>query len=295
MEEKPNDSITKLKGRIDAIIKDRPSHKEVLEFIREVMTEQCKIKPKVKTDSVKIDKENIKPTMEGFPLVEKRDLPLDMASATRLFKRLCKVLSRGKGASRDSKRIYQALCSKEINLVELFKQAGAENGDYVSTLSKKLGVREDLLYFLAANSVKPILEAYANELKGYVDQERWWKGYCPICGSPPFIAELREEGERFLVCSSCSYEWRFRRLKCPFCENEDHQGLKYFYAEREGKANRVDVCGKCKRYIKAIDIRELPSDFISSAEDAGTLYLDVLAQEEGYEREGRMYGGFGFW
>ena len=291
MEEKLNDSIAKLKERIDAIIKDRPSHKEVLEFIRDVMIEQYKIRPNVKTDPVKIDKENIKAMMEGFPLVAKSDLPLDMASATKLFERLCKVLSRGKGASQDSTRINQALRSEDINLVELFKQTGAENGEYVSTLSKKLGVREDLLFFLARNSIKPILEAYAAELKENVDQEAWWKGYCPICGSLPFIAELREAGERFLVCSSCSYEWRFKRVKCPFCENEDHKGLRYFYAEGGGKANRVDVCEKCKRYIKAIDIRELPSDFISSAEDAGTLYLDVLAQQEGYKGKEIGHGG----
>jgi FdhE protein len=140
------------------------------------------------------------------------------------------------------------------------------------------------------NSIKPILEVYADELKEYVDQDTWWRGYCPICGSAPLIAGLREEGERFLVCSSCSYEWRFRRLKCPFCENEDHKGLRYFYTEREGKVNRVDVCEKCKTYIKAIDLRELPSDFISFVEDAGTLYMDVLAQTKGYRRLNDVWG-----
>ena len=288
----PNESITKLKKRIDALIKDRPSHKEALEFIREVMTHQYKIRPEIRTEPIKIDKENIKATMEGFPLAAKRELPLDMDSATRLFKRLCNVLSRGTGASRDSKRINQALRSKEINIAELFKQTVAENGEYVSNLSKKLGVREDLLFFLAENSVKPILQAYADELKGNVDQEAWWKGYCPICGSLPFIAQIREEGERFLVCSSCSYQWRFKRLKCPFCENEDQQRLRYFYAEKEGSANRVDVCDKCKRYIKTIDIRGLPLDSMYSVEDAGTLYLDFLAQREGYQRKGIKERGF---
>jgi len=291
MEGKSLDIMTKLKERIDAIIKERPSHREILEFLSEVMVEQYKIKPKVKTEPVKIDQENIKATMEGFPLVAKGDLPLDMASATSLFKRLGKVMSLRKDASGDSKRINEALRRKDLDLAELLKQIGAENGEYVSALSKKLGIRKDLLLFLAENSIRPIWEAYADELKGYVNQERWWRGYCPICGSLPFITELREEGERYLVCSSCSYEWRFGRLKCPFCENEDHKELRYFYSEREGKANRVDVCDKCKTYIKAIDVRELPSDCISFVEDAGTLYLDVLAQEEGYKRRNNVWGG----
>jgi FdhE protein len=282
--------IDMLRKRIDSIIQERPSHKEVLEFLREVMTEQYKIGPKIKTDPAKIGKEKVKGLIEGFPLLDKRDLPLDMALAATLFKGLCRVLSRNKDASQDAKRISRALSSKDIDLVELFKQTGAENGEYVQALSKKLGVGEGLLYFLAENSIRPILEAYAAELKGYVDQEGWWKGYCPICGSLPFIAELREEGERFLVCSSCNFEWRFNRLKCPFCENEDHKELRYFYTEREGKANRVDVCDKCKTYIKAIDVRDLPSGFISFAEDAGTLYMDVLAQAEGYKRRNNVWG-----
>jgi len=281
--------LDRLQKRIDAIIRERPSHKEILEFLREVMTEQYKVRPKIKTESGKIGEEEYKGLMEGFPLLNKRDLPLDMASATILFKRLCKVLSRSKRGSGDSKSITQALRRKDMDLAELFRQAGAENGEYVSTLSKRLGVREDLLFFLAENSIKPILKAYADELKGNVDQEAWWKGYCPICGSPPFIAKFLEEGERFLICSSCSFEWRFMRLTCPFCENEDHKALKYFYSEREGKTTRVDVCDKCGRYIKGVDVQALGGEFIPIVEDLGSLYLDVIAQKEGYEREGTMY------
>ena len=99
------------------------------------------------------------------------------------------------------------------------------------------------------------------------------------------MAELKEEGARFLVCSACGYEWRFNRLKCPFCEHEASAGAKYFFTEKEGKAYRIDVCEKCKRYIKTVDVKELGEDIIPLIEDAGTLYLDVLAQKEGYTKE----------
>ena len=285
MKEKSNHNIDRLKKRVDAIIGERPSHKEILEFLKEVMTEQYKIRANIKTGPAKISEESIKVKGEDSPLLEKRDLSLDMASATKLFKRLCKILTRRKETSLDAKRINQALRSKDMDLDELFKHGGTENGEYLSALSKRLKVKEDLLSFLAGNSIKPIFEAYASELKGYVDQELWRRGYCPMCGSLPFIAELREEGERFLVCSLCGFEWRFMRLKCPFCENEDHKGLRYFYIEKEGKANRVDVCEKCKRYIKAVDTQEVGGEVIPLVEDMGTLYLDILAQKEGYTRE----------
>jgi FdhE protein len=273
------------------MVKERPSHKEVLEFFKDIVTEQYMIGSKVKTSPIEVDEEGLKAKiMEGFPLVEKKALTLDVPLATRLFKRLCKVLNRNKKASHDAEQITRALRNKDIDLMELFKQADSKNVEYISALSKKLGVKEDVLVFLARNSIKPIFEAYANKLKNYVNQETWWRGYCPICGSEPFIAELKEEGARFLVCSSCGYERRFMRLKCPFCENDNHEGLRYFYTEKEGKAYRVDVCEKCKRYIKTVDTKELGEEVIPLLEDMGTLHLDILAQKEGYTREGKAFG-----
>lgn len=284
---KSDNDAAKIKKRVAAMVKERPSHKEVLEFFKDVASEQYSIRSKVKTSPLDINEEDFKAKIiEGFPLVEKRALTMDIPLATRLFKRLCKVLSSNKKASGDAERITKALRNKEIDLLELFKHAGSENGEYVSALSKKLGVKEDVLLFLTKNSVKPIFEAYAEELKKYVDQERWWKNCCPICGSEPYLAEFKEDGARFLVCSSCNFEWRFNRLKCPFCENEDHEKLKYFYTEKEGRAYRIDVCEKCKKYIKTIDTNELGEEVIPIIEDAGTLFLDVLAQKEGYTKEG---------
>ena len=284
---KSDDGTEKLKKRVAVMVKERPSHKEVLKFFEDVAKEQRTIGSKVKTAPVEIDEEDSKNRItEGFPLVEKRALTLDIPSATRLFKRLCRVMSNNKKASQDSERIIHALKNKEIDIMELFKQMDSNGNEYLDNISKKLRVKKDVLAFLVRNSMKPIYEAYAKELGKYVDQEKWWKGYCPICGSEPFMAEFREEGARFLVCSSCGYEWRFNRLKCPFCENADHEKLRYFHTEKEGKAYRIDVCDKCKRYIKTIDTNELGEEVIPIIEDAGTLFLDILAQKEGYTKEG---------
>ena len=283
---KSDTEAEKIKKRVVAMVKERPSHKEVLEFFKDVVSEQYTIRSKVKTSPIEVDEEDFKKKIaEGFPLVEKRALTLDLPSATRLFKRLCKIMSRNKKASRDIERITQAYKNKEIDLKELFKQTHSDSNEYITAISKKLKVKEDVLLFLARNSIKPLFEACAKELSNYVDQERWWKGYCPICGSEPFMAELKEEGARFLVCSACGYEWRFNRLKCPFCENDNHEKLRYFYAEKEGKAYRIDVCDSCKKYIKTIDTNELGEEVIPIIEDAGTLFLDVLAQNEGYTKE----------
>ena len=284
--------LDQLRKRIDAIINTKPSHKKVLEFLKEVMVEQYRMKASTKTVPIRIDEEKNQAFLEGNPLLDKKELCLDIPSATKLFKRLRGLLGRSEKTSGDAKRINEALRNKDLNLAELFKHVATENNEYISALSERLKVKDDLLSFLAGNSIRPVFEVYASQLKGYVDQEMWWRGYCPICGSMPFISEFREEGERFLACSLCGFEWRFMRVKCPFCENGDHKMLRYFYTQSEGTANRVDVCEKCKKYIKTLDTREMVGDVIPIIEDMGTLYLDVLAQEEGYLRAGISHGGF---
>jgi FdhE protein len=286
MGDNSDNTLDRLRKRIDAIIKEKPSHKEALEFLKKVMTEQYRTRTGAKTVPIKIDTGKTRALMEGNPLLDKKDISLDVPSTTKLFKKLCGLLGRREETSGDAKRVNEALRNKDIDLMELFEHIGIENDGYMRTIAKKLRVREDVLPFLAENTIRPIFEAYAHELKNHVDQEIWHRGYCPICGSKPLIAELREEGARFLVCSLCSFEWRFIRLKCPSCGNDDHKTLKYFYTESEGAANRIDICDKCKRYIKTIDTREVSGGIIPIVEDMGTLYLDVLAQEEGYLRGG---------
>jgi len=289
MEEDNANGLDQVRKRIDAAIKEKPSHREVLEFLRDVMTEQDRVRAKIKTVFLDVNEAKINAMMEGHPLLNKKGLHLDIPSAAKVFKRLCRLLILRQETSSDAKCVNQALHANEINLEELFKRAAAEDRDYVSTLSSKLGVKEDVLSFLAGNSIKPIFEAYARELKRHVIQETWWRSCCPICGSPPFIAEIGEEGERFLVCSLCGFEWRFMRLKCPFCQNEDPEGVKYFYTEKDGPANRVEVCETCKKYIKALDAKGLGKDLDPLVEDVGTLYLDVLARKEGYTRGGGIF------
>ena len=288
MERQSPEELARIIERIDAIEEKRPSHKEVLEFLKGIVTEQYEVKEQIKVEPIDIKEDMVKLKIrEGFPLVDKKELKLDMESATRLFKRLCNVVrKRNDKIADDVKKINEALDEGELDLEKLFEKVVAEDEEYLDAAAEKLELNQGLLLFLAKNSINPVLEAYADQLKGYIDQKKWWKGYCPICGSKPIIAALRKkEGERFLLCSSCGFEWRFSRMKCPFCGNQEREGHKYFYIEKEDKGYRVDVCKKCKKYIKTIDTREMFEDVVLPVEDIGTLHLDIIAQKEGYERE----------
>jgi len=279
--------LDRMRERIATISQERPSHKEVLAFLRDLVTEQFKIKADVEIHPVSMDEDLLrKKSAEGFPLVDRGDLKLDTASAATLFKGLCQVLKRSIKVSGDVETIERLFDSGEVDLAALFKKAAADDGEYIASLSKRLNLRADILAFLAENSLRPIFEAYARELKEQVDQETWWRSYCPVCGSKPVMAELvGQERKRFLICSCCGYEWRFKRIQCPFCENEERRKFKYFFAEEEDRAYRVETCQKCKKYIKTVDTEALDEAFFPAVEDMGTLHLDVLAKQEGYERE----------
>ncbi len=160
----------------------------------------------------------------------------------------------------------------------------------LESLSIKHGIEQDLLLFVGLNLTQAVLELYAEKLKSKVDQENWLKGICPVCGNMPALGKLRkEDGKRILWCAWCGTEWHYKRIMCPFCGNEDHNSLRFFFVEGNPSADkaafRTDVCDKCKRYIKTLDERKFPHRDILNLqmENSNTLYLDVLARKDGYK------------
>lgn len=130
-------------------------------------------------------------------------------------------------------------------------------------------------------TLKPFLVSHAKTMRGSIDQERWRRGYCPVCGGTPDFAFLdKERGSRWLVCARCDTEWLFQRLDCPFCRNQDQNKLSYF--DDESGLYRLYVCEKCKRYLKAIDLRLAKDEVLLSLERLSTLDLDRQAKEQGY-------------
>ena len=287
MKGKRPQELDRIIKRINVIEKKRTGYKEILGFFKYIIREQHKIKPLIEVEQIDINEETVKTQMkEGFPLIDKKDIKLDMKAAKALFTKLCRGLQRKDvRIAAEAKKISQAVRKKEVDLEELFSRVLDGDSGYVDFIANKTGQHKWLLSFLAENSIKPSLEAYAEMFKGYVDQESWYKGYCPVCGSQPERGELRiDAGERFLECSACSFKWRFKRVVCPFCGNDDSKKLRFFNTETDGKAYRVDVCEDCKKYIKSIDLREVQGDVVPIVEDIGTLHLDIIAEKEGYIR-----------
>jgi len=275
--------LEKLRKRVQEIKKKRPGYAEILDFYLKVKEAQDKAKASVRIEPISI-KEEWKDLLakEGFPILDRRDLRVDTRSSTELFRTLCRI-------GRDSNphlageigKIEEAIEQGKVDLKSLFEEAlGEEKG---KKIARRIGVERKILLFLVQSSIRPSIEAAKEQVLKEVDSEKWLKGICPVCGAFPSLGLLKEDaGKKFLLCSYCGYEWHVERFFCPFCRNQDQESLHYFHAEGE-EAYRIDLCDKCHRYIKTIDLRKLEtSDPV--LEDIATLHLDFLASKKRYKR-----------
>jgi FdhE protein len=108
---------------------------------------------------------------------------------------------------------------------------------------------------------------------------------CPMCGARPQVSILRPEGHgasRSLACSLCPTEWRFKRVHCVACGEEEFERLVNQYAE-EFPHVRMSACNTCRTYIKEVDLaKELQA--VPVVDEIATMPLDVIAAERGYHK-----------
>lgn len=146
---------------------------------------------------------------------------------------------------------------------------------------KSPDLNPELLAFVLNNALHPFLKAYAEALRPLVKEDLWRRGRCPVCdGEPDFAYLTRESGGRGLLCSRCDTQWLYKRLECPFCGNTKRESLAYYPSE--DNRYRLYVCDECKRYLKAIDLREVVEIPLLPVERIVTIDMDLAARENGY-------------
>jgi FdhE protein len=112
-------------------------------------------------------------------------------------------------------------------------------------------------------------------------------GLCPLCGSHPVASVVRiggaAQGLRYLVCSLCACEWHVVRVKCSACAST--KGIGYLGIEGATEAIKAETCEECKTYLKIFYLEKDPA-MEPVADDLATLALDLLVDEQGYNRVG---------
>ena len=276
-------SFEDIKQQIIRLKEKYPSYKEILDFYEKIVQEQISTNPSLHVTPLEISEDLRKLQIkEGFPLINKEDFNLDIPSSVILFGSLCKI---GKNATakmnEDIQKIEKAVTDGRLHPDELLIKH--YDNVFQDKIVEELDIDKAILQFLIHMSIQPSIHANVEILKDRLDLKNWLRGYCPVCGSLPRMSELKGEGQRHFLCSFCGFYWKGERLKCSFCDNKDQEKLHYFYAEGQ-EAYRVDLCDKCKQYIKTVDSRKLDYEPDLNLEDITTIHLDILASEKGFKK-----------
>jgi len=270
-----------LKGTLELIEKYKNSHPhyvELLGILEEVLILRESYRHNMTEDIFPVNEDIIEKKLSGgLPLIDFSGGDFDLTEPQRYFLELLKIAEK-----QDPKEIRELSGKIEDGTIDFKKMIRN-----FFTIDEDISEEQeyeflDLIELFIEESLRPALEIVAEKYGRVIAKAGWSEGYCPICGSEPKIGELREEeGQRFLFCSQCGFEWSFTRIKCPFCGNEEQRTLAYFTVE-DDEMRRVDVCNACKRYIKTVDSRAAKGEANLEVEAIATLHLDMLASEEGY-------------
>jgi FdhE protein len=158
--------------------------------------------------------------------------------------------------------------------------AWVQNGNPEDAPLPATGLLRVLAWVAIRRTLAGVLKSYAELRK----EDDWMRGYCPLCGALPPLAQVLLEGgqPRMLACGCCLSSWQFRRIGCPFCGNDDQNQLSVLNIEQE-PLFRLDTCQACNGYLKTYLAN---SDLALHLCDWSTLHLDVLAQQNNLERKG---------
>jgi FdhE protein len=273
----------KLKETLETIErykKANPHYGEMLDILGEILILREDVRNSAKTDPFPVDEHLIEKKMAGgLPLIDIVNGSFDLSHSKAYFLSLLNIAEkRAPGKAQEMiRKINDGGLDFEQMIHDSFQLIQSEEVEEPAD-NETL----DLIDLFIEESLRPFLEKVAEKYGETIVKLEWSEGYCPICGKEPKIGEIKdEEGRRYLFCNQCGFEWNFRRIKCPFCGNEEQQSLAYFSVEDEEKY-RVDVCNLCKRYVKMVDFRTLEEEANLDVEDIATLHLDILANEEGY-------------
>jgi FdhE protein len=185
--------------------------------------------------------------------------------------------------------LAQAARSPRLDPVALLGAAVRATPDAIATQAATLGVSAETLAALGPLVSRPLLQACARAWPAI--SPGWRRGYCPVCGAWPTLAEVRGlEGERRLRCGRCGADWWADWLRCPYCDNREHTRLGALVPSGAAETCRIETCEACGGYIKTHTTLSGADAAALALLDLATVELDLAALARGFRRpEGPGY------
>lgn len=272
---------------VGEIRKIKPDYSLMLDQYEKIFIEQENSKHSITPFDYRIPHEIASVKLkEKFPLVAVSEFMIDNQAAEILFGKICEIMEKaGSEISESVKTIKNTIGNSTLTLEDIFSAFLMDDEASFTVLESDINIDKKILNFIIYNSLKPSLTLFSEKISDYLNddiEKEWDKGYCPVCGSIPELSLFEDNGKRSLMCSFCGHIWPTKRVCCSFCENTDHETLHYFEIEGE-EEYRIDVCDKCKMYIKTVDIRKISRPVYLPLESVSTPYINIKFTEMGYK------------
>ncbi len=219
---------------------------------------------------------------QGVPLLHGATLRVDRARLRALLDGLAALLA--EVSEGELEPVRRSVASAQIDPLPLVQASLTQDVQWFHATAERVGVASAPLAVLAQQTAFPLLQACQRQA-GALDTAAWGRGYCPVCGAWPTLAEQRGlDRQVWLCCGRCGAGWGFVHQRCAFCGNTDHRTQSYLAAEAERESRRVLACEQCHGYLKLLaTLRPLrPAEML--LQDLRSLELDVAALQHGYAR-----------
>src|SRR5207249_4205797 len=187
----------------------------------------------------------------GRPLLGEGELTCEVDDVAAEVKRLARNLGETSVEGSPAQRTAERLATEDLDVGPLLEDALNGDADAIARAANEHGYDPAAFAQLVELALQPVLWEAAAKCATLTEIDKWDRGYCPVCGSWPALAELvGSEKRRVLRCGRCGTWWSWLVLLCPYCGNDDHRSLGTLRSE--DSRDRVDVCEHCHGYVKAV-------------------------------------------
>ncbi|MDP3430358.1 MAG: formate dehydrogenase accessory protein FdhE, partial [Desulfomicrobium sp.] len=156
----------------------------------------------------------------------------------------------------------------------------------------RAAVSPEFLLTAVRTAYGPCIAAHKPAMLALAPADLWRKAHCPVCGSDPDMSTLEnhpdpseflisKSGELWQHCPICAHHWRFARITCSGCGNQDHERMTRFSLP-DSPREHIYACEACRQYLPCLDLVESSEKLDLDLAALGLVHLDAVAQSRGY-------------
>ncbi len=276
---------------LESIKKRIPAYQELAEKFGPLFLEKAKLRDAFMENKIELPGIDPSRIAAGVPILVDEDLTPWSAAMKESVEALLPVLSEVLQLEEKVSKWLKEYLDDPDNVLGLAQARIEGNWKHFENTSVQLGIEQSAtLLYISETVFAPVLCAIVDSLGESLTTLAWDHGSCPVCGSSPSISHLSPKevtdldqlvgggGKKFLHCSLCGHDWRFKRNACASCGNDDSETREVFYLD-DVKYERIEACHKCGKYCLNIDMRECePYPHLDTIQ-IGLIHLDIYAHK----------------